>query len=202
MSLRMLWKHFGEMKHYFIASTLVFAAGIYIGFSQADQFQAYLSSQLEGIGQVVDLIEKQSNSQLLFFLLIFINNTFKSIFVIFSGALLGIFPIFFLVINGMILGFLAALQEPNQLWSTITLGILPHGIIEIPAILIAAAYGLRFGMLILKLLFGLMRPGGSGAGQELRSFMKITVPLMIFLTVALFIAATIESTLTYWLMKP
>jgi stage II sporulation protein M len=201
MDIRALWKHFGEMKHYFIAATLVFAAGIYIGFTQADQFHAYLSGQLEGLGKAVELIEQQENSKLWFFLLIFINNTFKSIFVVFSGALLGIMPIFFLVMNGMILGFLGALQEPGQLWNALIFGILPHGIIEIPAILIAAAYGMRFGVLVLKFVFNLMRPGSKGAGTELRSFMQLTVTLMVFLTVALLVAAIIESTLTFWLMK-
>jgi stage II sporulation protein M len=200
MSFNALWRHFLEMKHYFIAVTLVFAAGIYLGYAQADQFQAYLQEQLGGLRQLVELVESKDNKQLWFFILIFLNNTLKSIFIVFSGAFLGIMPLFFLVANGMILGYLAAIQPAGELWSTFMLGIVPHGIIEIPAILLASAYGLRFGTIIVKNMVNLVRPQKRGS-EELQQFVKLTIPLMVVLTVSLLVAAGIESTLTLWLLQ-
>jgi stage II sporulation protein M len=81
-------------------------------------------------------------------------------------------------------------------------GILPHGILEIPAIIIASAYGIRLGMFVLKGLFLWLSPNNKTAFRaEFRGFMQMSMQLVMFLTIVLFVAAIIESTFTFWLIS-
>ncbi len=191
------------MKHYFIASFLVFVAGIILGYGNADQFQAFLDGQLQGMKSIVQNISTKDNPQLWMFWFIFLNNSIKSVMMIFSGVLFGIVPLSFLVINGMLLGYIVGIAAPEVgQWEFVAKGILPHGIIEIPAIVVASAYGIRFGGIMLKGLFNLFRPSRQGQfAREIASFMKETLPVMTMLVLALFIAAVIESTVTLWLVS-
>ncbi len=170
----------------------------------SEVFAAYLDQQLESIGKLAEKIGQNEHPQIWFFVLIFFNNAIKSVVIIYLGAALGVLPVVFLAVNGMILGYLFSktLTAQENLFQMIVQGILPHGIIEIPAILIACAYGMKLGMLMLQGIFSLVRPASRSAwGGEVGHFLKMTVPLMIVLVVMLFVAAVIESTFTYWLVQ-
>lgn len=202
MTLRALWAHTRMMKHYFIASALVFIVSMFLGYSEADRYQMYLQEQLRQLGAIANELSRQEQPQLWFFAFIFLNNAIKAVFVVFAGAMFGFLPLLFLVTNGMILGYLGAVQPEGELWNTFLKGILPHGIIEIPALVVACAFGLRFGMLVLKNVLGLLSPRRrAGVSAELRSYIRVTIPLSLLLTGVLFVAALIESTVTYSLMK-
>jgi stage II sporulation protein M len=78
---------------------------------------------------------------------------------------------------------------------------LPHGIIEIPAIVIASAFGIRFGAILFKGLLSILSPRGRAAcKEELLQFLRITPVLCVCLVVVLLAAAIIESTITPWIM--
>jgi len=133
---------------------------------------------------------------------IFLNNALKSILIIYAGVFFGVLPLFFLIINGMVIGYLAELQVQTGQLGLFMKGIVPHGIIEIPAIIIACAYGLKLGGIMGK---GLLRfPSGAGRlafANEIRRFMKVSVPLIGLLAVTLLVAAIIESTVTPWVIR-
>jgi len=62
------------------------------------------------------------------------------------GAALGIFPVIGMVINGALLGVVMGFAAAGRAsFLTIVAGILPHGIIEIPALVIGAGAGLYLG---------------------------------------------------------
>lgn len=201
--LRALYDHLKKMKFYLLAAVLIFAGGIVMGMS-SNVFAAYLDQQLEGIGKLAETIRQKEHPQIWFFALIFFNNAIKSIVIIYLGAVFGVLPVLFLAVNGMILGYLfsKALAIQENLFQLIVQGILPHGIIEIPAIIIACAYGMKFGMLMSRGIFSLIQPTARSAwGEEIGHFLRMTVPLMIVLVMMLFVAAVIESTFTYWLVQ-
>lgn len=135
------------------------------------------------------------------------NNAVKSILVMYLGALFGVLPFFFLVVNGMMIGYLlkttAELHGGGYVMELIVKGLLPHGILEIPAIIFACAYGMRFGVLIFKAVGSLVfaRSKTGNVSRELESFVVRTVPVMVILTITLLIAAVIESTITLWLLQ-
>ncbi len=83
---------------------------------------------------------------------IFIRNLTASAIALIGGIIFGIAPFFVLLINGFLLGYVmfavTAHTSPNH-WEnffTVLIGILPHGIIELPAIIIAAGLGLQLGL--------------------------------------------------------
>lgn len=191
---------FRLMKHYFIASALVFIIGIMLGAGYSDQFQGFIEGQLKGMQQLAESINGKPNQQWSLFWLIFWNNTIKSVAIIALGAVFGVLPLFFLLANGLILGYLGAVTANKEsLWFFIK-GILPHGVIEIPAIIFACAFGLRLGMLMLKMVASLISPERSVRyKEELAGFMKALAPIVLILIISLTIAAVIESTFTYWI---
>jgi len=190
------------MKHYFIASTLVFVLSMVLGAGYSEQFQAFIESQLKGIQQIVESISTTENPQWSMFWFIFFNNIIKSLLIIGMGALFGVLPLFFLIANGLLLGYVAAVSaQKESIWFVIK-ALVPHGIIEIPAIIFAAAFGLRFGVLILKSLGSMFNSSRSTQTKDqLRSFVKALVPVFAIIVVSLTVAAVIESTVTYWLVK-
>lgn len=203
---RLIWDHFKQMNPYIAFGSILFLAGMAIGGTNP-AFKSFLNEQLKGLGQLADMIDKSSNPTLTMIVFIFLNNAIKSILVIYLGALFGILPFFFLVVNGMLIGYLlktsAELHGGGYVMELIVKGLLPHGILEIPAIIIACAYGLRFGVLVLKaggsLIFA--RSSSAKLGGELESFVVRTVPVMVILTITLLIASVIESTFTRWLIE-
>lgn len=197
--------HFRQMSRYTGLSTIIFLAGIIIG-GINPAFRQFLDGQLEGLDQLVKGIENSTNPTMTMILVIFFNNAIKAVLVMYFGALLGILPIIFLAVNGMVLGYMMQLNaEKYGVMQTVELmikGILPHGWIEIPAIIIACAYGIRFGVIMLKLLgSGLFAKSKAAANvKSLEYFLIRSVPVTVLLIVALAIAAVIESTVTGWIL--
>ena len=72
---------------------------------------------------------------------IFSNNLMASIYSMFLGLGLGIMPLFNTVLNGYILGFVGNLAVAEGGFGVL-LRLLPHGIFEIPAILVSVGSGL------------------------------------------------------------
>jgi stage II sporulation protein M len=189
------------MNKYWIASSLIFLVGIVLGYGYSESFDAFIQSQIDGLRELARMIEDKPNTKLYLFGVIFLNNTFKSILMVFAGALFAFIPVFFLVINGMILGYLAENQVQSEQLGLLLKGILPHGIIEIPAIVIASAFGIRFGAILFKGLLSILSPRGRAASKaEVLQFMRITPALCLGLVVSLLVAAIIESTITPWVM--
>jgi stage II sporulation protein M len=202
MNFRLLFADFRRMNKYFIAAVAVFVAGFVLGVDGSDRYSGFIQHQLKGLEQIAGLIQGKDHPQLWLFLLIFWNNFSKSLLFIYFGLIFGLLPISVLVVNGMILGYIGHAQAQHQSWWYVAKGILPHGIIEIPAVIVACAYGIRLGFIVLKSVASPFIPGwGARVRAELLHTLKMTLPLVALLACALWIAAVIESTFTYWLVK-
>lgn len=120
-------------------------------------------------------------------------NNIKSAFSgIIFGFLLGIIPLSITIINGYILGFVAnksvSIDGFSILWKLI-----PHGIFEIPAILISVGLGLKIGMFIFtNKSKKINKEFLNWFLDSLRVFIFIIIPLLI-------LAAIIEGSLIYFL---
>jgi stage II sporulation protein M len=118
---------------------------------------------------------------------IFTNNFQSSFFSVIFGAILGILPIFAIIFNGYLLGFVVSIVIKSggifSLWK-----ILPHGIFELPAIFISFGLGIKLGSFIFykKKLFLFKEY----FWNSLRVFLFIIFPLLV-------IAAIIEGTLIF-----
>jgi len=122
--------------------------------------------------------------------IIFLNNTAKSLISLISGFFFGIFPFFFVFVNGYLIGMVAFIKGSEVGFLTILLALLPHGILEIPAVILASAYGMKLGGLFYQKVFkGEQVDIANALRFFLKKFLKIVVPI-------LFAAALIETFIT------
>jgi len=134
---------FKKIKVYFWILTFLFFFSTLVGFL----FPVFFVEQImEMLLELVKRTEGMGTFDLIRFIMT--NNTQSAFLAMIFGLVLGIFPLFMITINGYILGFVSRLTVDQEgffiLWR-----LLPHGIFEIPAILIATALGLRLGFLLM-----------------------------------------------------
>jgi len=191
-----MFGHFRSMGAPFAVAAALFAAGIWFG-AVSDAFQELLQEQLDALGAAAQTLGSMENAHFWTGVFIFFNNTVKSIIVMYLGLFFGIVPILFLLLNGMVIGYLLSVldQQGVQVAEIVVKGLLPHGILEIPAIVLACGYGLKLGWSVWSAMIG--RAEGK---VQLKQTMLASLPLMLFLTAVLLVAAIIESTVTVWLL--
>lgn len=188
-----------------IRKTLLFAAvlfviGIAAGWVSTGALAEIVNKQLAGLQEISGNLSESEHPQWSFFIFIFLNNSIKGVLIIYLGLLAGILPVLFLLINGMVIGYLIHISasQGENLLDLIVKGLLPHGIIEIPAIIIACAFGIQMG---LRVLIGTNRIREMERGRKWSEYFRKSVTAAFWIIILLFVAAIIESTLTYTLMK-
>jgi len=122
-------------------------------------------------------------------LVIFLNNAFKSLLAIVLGVGFGIIPVIFIAGNGVLLGLVANQVSIEKGTFFVLAAILPHGILEIPMVLISSGLGLRLGYLMYCSIKGKKTDIRYELMQSLRIYMRIVVPL-------LFVSAFVETFVT------
>lgn len=130
------------------------------------------------------------------FVTIFYINTRTSFLIMVLGVFVGFFPFVSLWGNGTVVGLLYGkfiAEGGNSL--VFLMGILPHGVIEIPAILIAASQGFRLGKEIIS------PPRGKSRSESLRVNLRKGLKLFALIIPLLLIAALIEVYLSAYLFK-
>ncbi|WP_054797106.1 MULTISPECIES: stage II sporulation protein M [unclassified Paenibacillus] len=202
MNFKQALVQLGNLKHYLIASALVFFASMLMGAYDPGRFQFMIDFGIEAIKKIAQDAVEQPNAQLSLFWTIFLNNARAALLVIVTGAFFGIYPLFLLVMNGILLGYVSAnVAQQDSLFSAVK-GILPHGILELPAIIVACALGLRFGILAAKWLISFASPTRNKlVSDQFKIYFRTVVPLSILIVVTLLIAALIESTITFSLVQ-
>lgn len=176
------WKYLKESRNFIYASILIFVVFAVIGFLLPIP-ESYSKIILDYLREIVQKTENLSQLGLIRFILL--NNLQSSFSGFIFGFFLGILPLFALIFNGYILGFVSAIAVETSGFSTL-LSLLPHGIFELPAIFISLGLGMKFGFFIFK-----KNPGKSFRKflwEGLRVFVFVVIPLLI-------IAAIIEGSL-------
>lgn len=187
----------GRSKFYILAAAIFFGFGIYSGWS-SNEFDEVLSQATNQVfGEIKEKIEQSDNPTITSIWLIFLNNVRAVFFMMALGIVLAIMPVISMLTNGIIIGFVLRIQEAAgyPLADLIFKGLLPHGLLELPAIIIGAGYGIRLGVTLILRLFPSMRSGL----QTIREAVMSGIPLFGFVVLLLFFAAIIESTITVFL---
>lgn len=122
------------------------------------------------------------------FLLIFFNNAIKALLTIYLGLFFGIYPLYFIFINGELIGLVYALSMANIGVAAALAGLLPHGVFELTAILISAGYGFWLGTKTFNSVV-YHKPLRPVLGAAFRTYYSLILPLLL-------IAALIEAFLT------
>lgn len=120
---------------------------------------------------------------------IFMNNLQSSFVGLIAGVFFGVFPILSSIVNGYVIGFVInktiAVSGVLIIWR-----LLPHGIFEIPAVVISLAMGLKLGTFIFFYHRKFWKELWQVFKKCLLAFIFIVIPLLI-------IAGIIEGLLIY-----
>jgi stage II sporulation protein M len=133
-----LFKLLVKDSFYIKASLYLFTLSILLGII----FPQFLSEiRTEIFNAIIDQVKDSNYLQLSFFI---IQNNLKTTFI---SLLLGIifFPLFALFINGFFIGSILV-ESVNKTSIWILWRLFPHGVFELPAIILSFAYGLKISL--------------------------------------------------------
>jgi stage II sporulation protein M len=174
---------------WFLGVTTLFFGTILIGLISYKFYPSLIENILQGFEEEFGATPALSFDLAL---QIFIQNIIASAIALFGGILLGLGSILVVGVNGIVIGYVVAwilsLDEMNLTTTLLFLigGLVPHGIIEIPAFLIAATIGLRLG-------WEWMQNSSSGvSGKVFVRNLKNSFYIIPLILVMLFVAALIE----------
>jgi stage II sporulation protein M len=173
-------------KHCVIIASGIFLIAIIIGYLAPIKQKEMISRDLSALFAPIKTLSPPA-----ILLFIFLNNALKASIAILMGFLFGLVPLLFISGNGYVLGLLISLAQSRMGISEIVLRILPHALFEIPAFIIAGAFGLWLGgKFIRKIRYREeFRPF---LFLSMKNFFKIVAPLLL-------IAALIETFITPFL---
>ncbi len=127
-------------KSYIIFSIILFLSFIILGYF----FPIFFKQEI--LKLITELLDKTKGLNLINLILFIFKNNIKTSFLgMILGIFFGLFPLIILIINGYLLGFVISRTLINfnliSLWR-----LLPHGIFEIPAVIISLSLGLMLGV--------------------------------------------------------
>jgi stage II sporulation protein M len=171
----------------FLAILFAFSAwlGYYSGQIHPAESKELIEKLLKDLGALKDI------NAVAMFLFIFANNAVKAFAMTMLGTFFGVVPILFIIVNGLLVGVTSSVIIAEQGTKFLFIGTAPHGILEIPAFLIAGAYGLRLGRRYYRFLRR-GEPFKPAFYRAMREMFRIVLPLLV---AASFIETFITGTL-------
>ena len=121
--------------------------------------------------------------------LIFLNNSLKSLIAMLTGFFFGIFPVLFIFLNGYFIGVVVFVKAQKIGIFNVLMLLLPHGIFEIPAVLMASSYGVWLGGIFYEKVRGEDVSIGDAYRLAFKKFLTRIVPVLL-------LAAFIETFVT------
>jgi len=172
------------IKPYILILTLLFVAAFLAGSLAPSSTRQQMT---EAFRVVADNYRGLAGGKLFFTILL--HNVMATIFVLISGVVVGIIPTFAIGANGFFLGVVYRQAVQMVGYSKAALKVLPHGVFELPAMLLAASYGLWLGVTFVRWMRGkestLLR---FHIEHAFRRYFAVVFPLLI-------VAAGIETAL-------
>lgn len=177
------WEYLKTLKIYILAVSIVFVFSIFLGYF----FPSIAQAQVENIiKQLISQTQGKSFFGLMFFI---IENNISTAFLgVILGILFGIFPVVSSILNGYIIGFVLEKSVAVSGYAVILM-LFPHGIFELPALIISLAMGMRLGTFIFRK--NRKQDFFYNFENALRVFLLIVIPLLL-------IAGVIETSLIFF----
>lgn len=122
-----------------------------------------------------------------------LNNTVALFVLVLSGATLGLLTVAILLFNGALVGAVVTVTAETSGLLVPVVGILPHGVLEIPALLFAASVAFRFSHQVVLAALG--RREDVMTGAEAREAAVLTGLAFVLIPVAAYIEANVTTAL-------
>lgn len=172
------WKFIKDSRNFIFIAIAVFLVFCIVGYF-APIPEDISKMILEYIKEILEKTKDLSMFGMMKF--IFWNNLQSSFYAVVFGIFLGIFPLISAVVNGFLVGFVAAISVNSggilSLWR-----LFPHGIFELPAVFISIGLGIKIGSFV----FQKRKPL-----EVLKEYLKESFRVFIFIVIPLLIVAGI-----------
>jgi stage II sporulation protein M len=143
-----------HFRYWILFASLIFiagvAGGVVIASARPGGAVDFLTGQISAIEKLSAML---GPFQITTVVLIFFKNALAVVLGFLLSPILCLFPIFTLALNGVFLSFVSVMVVQQRSLFYLVAGILPHGIIEIPAVIIGEAAALSFGTMAISALF-------------------------------------------------
>ncbi len=136
-------------KRWLFVAAFLFGIGMAIGLAMPASIPDLLAEDLTALRELSALLGPFQVSTAIF---IFLKNVSALLFSFLFSPILCLSPILALTLNGWLLSFISVSVIQQESLGLLVAGLLPHGIIEIPALIIGEAAALSFGALAMTAL--------------------------------------------------
>ena len=178
-----------DIRKYTILMAVLFSFSIIFGYI----FGFYVPSFFEELSALFQFPELGAFDLML---KIFVQNTKVAAMLIFLGFIFAALPILVIFFNGFTIGIVSEVVIREEGFLYLLIGLLPHGIIELPLIFISAGLGFKMGVGTLQVIFQ-----RKSVQSFLFDFLAAAILFLIAIVPLLFVAAMIESYVTGFLLE-
>ncbi|MFH0942060.1 MAG: stage II sporulation protein M [Chloroflexota bacterium] len=177
---------------YLTAAVLLFSLGIVFGV-YSPPVSGLMTQEMSALKEWADRLAALPPALMAVFILL--KNCFALLFSFAMSPLLGLVPVLTLAINGWLIGVVAVEVSNKVSLGYFLAGVLPHGIIEIPALMIGEAAALGFGVSVFYSIFRKNAPGYLAASFK-KNFRYLIIAMLLLVP-----AALIETFITPLLLR-
>ncbi len=177
--LRSIWIYIG-------LSVMIFALTSVMGYVAAGSNSELAASMLDELEMLKWIMDQPP---FMIMVIIFLKNSMACAMSVLLGLGIGLLPLLVVVTNGFMLGVVAYNVIQKAGLPYLLAGILPHGIIELPVVLISIGLGFRLGYLVALSIFGEKADIAKEAKMAMHLLVYRIMPLLL-------LAAFIETFIT------
>ncbi|MCD1294635.1 hypothetical protein CUJ83_06430 [Methanocella sp. CWC-04] len=181
-----------DIRMFIFASIIIFMFFAVIGYAVSVTSPGFTEELVSGFEEQVSPMKELTPLGLMWG--IFVNNAVKCFLVLVFGIFFGIAPILFMIANGFGIGIVVGATALEKGLLFVTVGILPHGIIELTMVFIATAMGLKLGYALVGLI---MKRDVDILEEVKKAFLIFIFWVAPLLFVAAFVETFITGTLLY-----
>lgn len=179
-------------KKWLIIAVILFGSGLVAGLVTPADEAGFAAEDIAALEELAGFLA--TLPPIAVFAIIFIKNASAVLLSFAFSPILCLVPVLALTMNGWLIGFISAAVVREVSLGYLLTGILPHGILEIPALIIGEAAALSFGSMVILALFQKKRRSLLLPGLR-RNLRYLLIALALLLP-----AAIIEAYLTPWLL--
>jgi len=174
-------------KKWIIIAIFLFGIGLSFGLAIPGDITNLLSQELAALKELSAILGPFKVTTAMF---IFMKNVSALLLSFIFSPILCLLPILSLIFNGVLLSFISAIVVQEESVGLLLAGILPHGIFEIPALILGNAAALSFGATVMLVLLKKRR------GELLLPSLRRNLFYLVIALALLLPAAIIETYLT------
>ena len=138
-------------KRWLLISTFLFGMGLVLGLATPASITALLSGENAPLNELANALAPLPQSSV--FVIILVKNTSAILISFAFSPFFCLVPVMALTFNGWILGLVSTTVIQEKSLGYLLAGLLPHGIFELPALIIGEAVALSYGTAAILALF-------------------------------------------------